>query len=233
MLPFAARRLLESFYSSFAFPFHFARTPVRSLPYQFTLSAKMRSAILLAAGATIAAATHPAVDRLEKRDAAECTSVYLELLLMNAPTPGSSLAQFLNTQTQATDFTAVPCEIPTITGSFAEEYTLWASSMVSWYSDQKEGISKLLVVCSDVPEASEELYSATKYIASCDAQWASPTGSSSSSDGSSSDDSNADSSSDDEDDDSSNKVDDNGAGVTSIKAGIALAVAGIAGVIML
>ncbi|KAH7110626.1 hypothetical protein B0J13DRAFT_462340 [Dactylonectria estremocensis] len=188
----------------------------------------MRSAILLAAGATIVAATHPAVDRLEKRDAAECTSVYLELLLMNTPTPGSSLAQFLSTQTQATDFTAVPCEIPTITGSFAEEYTSLASSMVSWYSDQKEGISKLLVVCSDVPEASEELYSVTKYIASCDAQWASPTGGSSSSD-----DSNADSSSDDEDDDSSNKVNDNGAGVTSINAGIALAVAGIAGVIML
>ncbi|KAH7124189.1 hypothetical protein EDB81DRAFT_872433 [Dactylonectria macrodidyma] len=195
----------------------------------------MRSAILLAAGATIVAATHPAVDRLEKRDAEECSSIYLELLpsMINTPTPGSSLVEFLNTQTQATDFTAVPCEIPTITGSFAEEYTSWASAMVSWYSDQKEGISILLAACSDVPEASQQLYSAAKYIASCDAQWPSPTGSSSSSDGSSSDDSNADSSSDDEDEDDSNKVDDNGAGVTSIKAGIALAVAGIAGVIML
>ncbi|KAH7109017.1 hypothetical protein EDB81DRAFT_673053 [Dactylonectria macrodidyma] len=193
----------------------------------------MRSAVLLAAGATIVAATHPARDRQEKRDAEKCNSVYMELLVdsFNTPIPGTSLAEFIGTQTQAAGAT-VPCEIPTITGPFAEEYTSWVSSMVSWYSNQKEGISTLLAVCSDVPSASDQLWSATQYIASCDAQRASQTGSSSSSGGSSPDeDSNADSSSNNEDD--SNKVDDNGAGVTSIKASIALAVAGIAGVIML
>ncbi|KAH7114148.1 hypothetical protein B0J13DRAFT_656432 [Dactylonectria estremocensis] len=205
----------------------------------------MRSAVLLAAGAAIVAATHPTRDRLEKRDAAECSSVYLELLpdVLNTPIPGSSLAEFIGTQTQAVGVN-VPCEIPAITGSFAEEYTSWASEMVSWYSHRKEAVSILLAACSDVSEASDELEAATQYIASCDAQRASQTGSSSSSGGSSPDeDSNADSSSNNEDDSNkvddngagvtSAKVDDNGAGVTSIKASIALAVAGIAGVIML
>ncbi|KAM5353283.1 hypothetical protein ACJZ2D_016815 [Fusarium nematophilum] len=158
----------------------------------------MQSAVLLAAGASIVAATHPALERLEKRDAKECSSVLLEILpdITSSPSPDSSLARFIATQTQDTSVDYA-CDILTITGSFAAEYTSYVSSVLSWFDKQKEAVSVLFEACSDVPDAMEQLGIASQYAHMCDGD------------------------------------DDNGAGFTSIKAGIALAVAGIAGVIML
>lgn len=182
----------------------------------------MRSAVILAIGATVVAATHPSLERLEKRDLEECASVAQDLLpsLTNIPTPDSSLANFIAKQTQVATVTD-PCVIPAVTGSLAEEYTSYASKLSSWYADQKEGLSSLLEACSDVPEVSSEIASASELATICDTvTWAKETGSSSSS-------SSSDSSDDNSDDDS-----DSAAGMKTVKAGIIVAVAGIAGVLV-
>ncbi|KAF4964494.1 hypothetical protein FSARC_7596 [Fusarium sarcochroum] len=176
----------------------------------------MRSAIILTVGATVVAATHPALERLDKRDAQECASVAQDILpeLTNIPTPDGSLASFLASQTQVASQTDT-CVIPEITGSYAKEYTSYISKLSSWYDDQKEGLSSLIDACSDVPEVKSQIESATKDASTCDKiTWAKETGSSSSS-------------SDDKKDGG------NAAGVNSVKAGIVVAVAGIAGVFML
>ncbi|KAJ4267142.1 hypothetical protein NW762_003241 [Fusarium torreyae] len=176
----------------------------------------MRSAIILTVGATIVAATHPALERLEKRDAKECASVAQEILpdLTNIPTPEGSLASFIASQTQIASQTD-SCVIPAVTGSMAKDYTSYVSKLSSWYDDQKAGLSSLMDACSDVPEVKSEIDSITKTASTCDKfTWAKETGSSSSS--------------------SDGKKDGgNAAGMNSVKAGIVLAVAGIAGVFML
>ncbi|KAM0553104.1 hypothetical protein ACHAPJ_007652 [Fusarium lateritium] len=179
----------------------------------------MRSAIILTAGATIVAATHPALERLEKRDAKECASVAQEILpdLTNIPTPEGSLASFIASQTQIASQTD-SCVIPAVTGSMAKDYTSYVSKLSSWYDDQKAGLSSLMDACSDVPEVKSEIESITKTASTCDKfTWAKETGSSSSSSSSSDD----------------KKDGGNAAGINSVKAGIVLAVAGIAGVFML
>ncbi|KAF5558695.1 hypothetical protein FPHYL_7286 [Fusarium phyllophilum] len=187
----------------------------------------MRSAIILTVGATVVAASHPALERLEKRDAKECASVASSILpdLTAIPTPDSSLASFLAKQTDAMTMTDA-CVIPAVTGSMAKEYTSYASKLSSWYIDQKDGISSLLEACSDVPEVSSRIASLKESATICDkVTWAKETGSSSSSgDASQSSDAAAASSTADKG---------NAAGVNSIKAVAILAVAGLAGVMML
>ncbi|KAH7237080.1 uncharacterized protein BKA55DRAFT_543714 [Fusarium redolens] len=184
----------------------------------------MRSAIILTVGATVVAASHPALERLEKRDAKECASVASSILpdLTAIPTPDSSLASFLAKQTDVMTMTDA-CVLPAVTGSMAKEYTSYASKLSSWYMDQKDGISSLLDACSDVPEVSSRIASLKESATICDkVTWAKETGtaSSSSDDAKSSDDSK-----------SSDKG--NAAGVNSIKAAAVVAVAGLAGVMML
>ncbi|KAF5724864.1 hypothetical protein FMUND_421 [Fusarium mundagurra] len=181
----------------------------------------MRSAIILTVGATVVAASHPALERLEKRDAKECASVASSILpdLTAIPTPDPSLASFLAKQTDAMTITDA-CVIPAVTGSMAKEYTSYASKLSSWYMDQKDGISSLLEACSDVPEVSSRIASLKEEATICDkVTWAKETGSSSSSG---------------DDSKSSDAADKgNAAGVNSIKAVAVLAVAGLAGVMML
>ncbi|KAM0350605.1 hypothetical protein ACHAPU_003091 [Fusarium lateritium] len=170
----------------------------------------MRCAIVLAVGATLVAA-HPAAEHLDKRDTAECASVAQKILpdLNNAPTPSGSLESFLAKQTQLATMTD-SCELPAVTGSLAKEYTSYASELSSWYMDQKNALSSLMDACSDVPEVQSQIDAVTKTGTICDkVTWASETGSASS------------------------KDDDNAAGSNSIKAGIVVAVAGVAGVMML
>ncbi|KAF5707050.1 hypothetical protein FGLOB1_7133 [Fusarium globosum] len=179
----------------------------------------MRSAIILTVGATVVAASHPALERLEKRDAKECASVASSILpdLTAIPTPDSSLASFLAKQTDAMTMTD-QCVIPAVTGSMAKEYTSYASKLSSWYIDQKDGISSLLEACSDVPEVSSRIAELKETATICDkVTWAKETGSSSSSGDAS----------------SSTADKGNAAGVNSIKAIGVLAVAGLAGVMML
>jgi hypothetical protein len=185
----------------------------------------MRSAIILTVGATVVAASHPALERLNKRDAKECAAVATSILpaLTEIPTPDSSLASFLAKQTQIAT-TTDQCVIPEVTGSLAKEYTSYASKLSSWYVDQKDGISSLFEACSDVPEVSSQIESVKKYATICDkVTWAKETGSASTSDSSSSDDKS----------DSDKKDAGNAAGVNSIAASIVVAVAGVAGVLML
>lgn len=175
----------------------------------------MRSAIILAVGVAVAAATHPALERLDKRDEKECASVAQEILpgLTDIPTPTGALVSFLATQTQFNSMTD-QCEIPAVTGSLASEYTAYASKLGSWYNDQIKGLSSLEKACSDVPEVMSEIDSVKKTGTICDKlSWAKETGSSSSKD--------------------DEKKDDNAAGSNSIQAGIVVAIAGIAGVMML
>ncbi|KAF4998897.1 hypothetical protein FGRMN_2828 [Fusarium graminum] len=175
----------------------------------------MRCAIVLAVGATLVAA-HPAAEHLDKRDAEACASVAQKILpdLNSIPTPTGSLESFLAKQTQFATMTD-SCELPAVTGSLAKEYTSYASQLSSWYMDQKSGLSSLLDACSDVPEVKSQIDAVTKTGTICDkVTWASETGSASS-----------------KDDDK--KGDDSAAGSNSIKAGIVVAVAGVAGVMML
>lgn len=175
----------------------------------------MRSAIILAVGVAVAAATHPALERLDKRDEKECASVAQKILpgLTDIPTPTGALETFLATQTQFSSMTD-QCEFPSVTGSLASEYTAYASKLGSWYNDQVEGLSSLEKACSDVPEVMSEIDAVKKTGTICDKiSWAKETGSSSSKDG--------------------EKKDDNAAGSNSIQAGIVVAIAGIAGVMML
>ncbi|KAF5640046.1 uncharacterized protein FTJAE_4593 [Fusarium tjaetaba] len=186
----------------------------------------MRSAIILTVGATVVAASHPALERLEKRDAKECASVASSILpdLTAIPTPDSTLASFLAKQTDLMTVTD-QCVIPAVTGSMAKEYTSYASKLSSWYIDQKDGISSLLEACSDVPEVSSRIADLKETATICDkVTWAKETGSSSSGDASQSSDAAASSSTADKG---------NAAGVNSIKAVAVLAVAGLAGVMML
>ncbi|KAF5019225.1 hypothetical protein F66182_8766 [Fusarium sp. NRRL 66182] len=188
----------------------------------------MRSAIILTAGVTLVAASYPALERLEKRDTEECASVAQEILpeLTNVPTPDDSLLSFIASQTQAATVTGA-CVFPAVTGSLAAEYTSYVSSLSSWYGDQKDAMSSLVEACSDVPEVSAQIESVRKYATTCDEiSWAGETGSSSSS-GSNDDDSN------DNDNNDNDNDNDNAAGINSIKAGIAVFIAGIAGVVML
>ncbi|KAF9774457.1 hypothetical protein IL306_007535 [Fusarium sp. DS 682] len=176
----------------------------------------MRSAIILTVGATVVAASHPALERLEKRDAKECASVASSILpdLTAIPTPDPSLASFLAKQTDAMTMTDA-CVLPAVTGSMAKEYTSYASKLSSWYMDQKDGISSLLDACSDVPEVSSRIASLKDSATICDkVTWAKETGSSTSDSAKSSDKGNA-------------------AGLNSIKAAAVVAVAGLAGVMML
>lgn len=175
----------------------------------------MRSTIILAVGVAVAAATHPALERLDKRDEKECASVAQEILpgLTDIPSPTGALESFLATQTQFNSM-ADQCEFPAVTGSLASEYTAYASKLGSWYNDQIEGLSSLEKACSDVPEVMSEIDAVKKTGTICDKiSWAKETGSSSSKDG--------------------EKKDDNAAGSNSIQAGIVVAIAGIAGVMML
>ncbi|SPJ85730.1 uncharacterized protein FTOL_11513 [Fusarium torulosum] len=180
----------------------------------------MRSAIILAVGVTVVTAIHPALERLNKRDEKECASVAQEMLpgFTDIPSPTGALESFLATQTQFTSM-ADQCEFPAVTGSMASEYTAYASKLGSWYSDQKEGLSSLEKACSDVPEVMSEIDAVKKTGTICDKiSWAKETGSSSSKDDNSK---------------SDEKKDGNAAGSISIQAGIVVAIAGIAGVMML
>jgi hypothetical protein len=177
----------------------------------------MRSAIILAVGVTVVAATHPALERLNKRDEQECASVAQEMLpgFTDIPSPTGALESFLATQTQFASM-ADQCEFPAVTGSIASEYTAYASKLGSWYNDQKEGLSSLEEACSDVPEVMSEIDAVKKTGTICDKiSWAKETGSSSSKE------------------DDSKSDDKNAAGSISIQAGIVVAIAGIAGVMML
>ncbi|KAF4338022.1 hypothetical protein FBEOM_8123 [Fusarium beomiforme] len=188
----------------------------------------MRSAIILAVGATVVAASHPALERLEKRDAKECASVASSILpdLTAFPTPDSSLASYLAKQTDLVTMTDA-CVIPAVTGSMAKEYTSYASKLSSWYLDQRDGISSLLEACSDVPAVSSQVASLKASATICDkVTWAKETGSSDSSSG---DATKTDASA--KSTESSDKG--NAAGVNSIKATAVVAVAGLAGVMML
>ncbi|KAM0244514.1 hypothetical protein ACHAP5_006195 [Fusarium lateritium] len=179
----------------------------------------MRSAIILAISATVAAATLPVFDGLNKRDEKACASVVQEILpgLTAIPSPTGSLESFLATQTQIATMTN-PCEFPAVTGSMASEYTAYASKLGSWYNDQIEGLSSLEKACSDVPEVMSEIEAVKKTGTICEkVSWAKETGSSSSKD----------------DDSKSDEKEDNAAGAKSIHAGMVLAIAGVAGVMML
>jgi hypothetical protein len=178
----------------------------------------MRSAIIIAVGATVAAASSPVV----KRDAKECASLAQEFLpkLTELPTPDSSLLSFIASKTELVTFTN-SCEFPHVTGTMAKEYSSYVDKLSSWYKDQVSDVNELMNACSDVPEVKSQLDSLTSDGALCsDLSWAKETGSASSS-------------SDDDKDDDSKKDEGNAAGLNTVAAGIVVAVAGIAGVMML
>ncbi|KAF4454423.1 hypothetical protein F53441_3049 [Fusarium austroafricanum] len=177
----------------------------------------MRSAMILTVGATVVAASHPALENLNKRDAKECASVGSSILpqITDFPKPDRSLASFLATQTAAMTMTD-RCVIPEVTGSLSKEYSSYASKLSSYLVDVKENLSKFEKACSDVPEVSSIIKDLKETATVCDkVTWAKQT------------DSSSDSKSGDKKDGG------NAAGTNSIKAGIVLAVAGLAGVMML
>ncbi|KAM5341327.1 hypothetical protein ACJ41O_014358 [Fusarium nematophilum] len=189
---------------------------------------------LIIAGATVVAATHPALERLNKRDAEECASVAQDIMteLTDFPTPDSSVLRFLASQTQlitATD----SCVFPQITGAGADGYSSYVNELSSWYNDQQEGVSSLLEACKDVPEVSEYIESATMYATCTEVKFAGATGSSNSDDSSDDKDSGSSSSGDSKDDSSDSKDDGNAASSATLKIGIVGAVAAFAGMIML
>ncbi|KAL4731549.1 hypothetical protein ACLX1H_000520 [Fusarium chlamydosporum] len=182
----------------------------------------MRSAVILAVGATVATAS-PALDKLlEKRDAKECASLAQDLYpkLTAVPTPTGDLLSYIASQTELVTFTE-SCQFPHVTGTMAKEYTSYINELSSWYKNQVSDVSKLMSACSDVPEVKSELDALTTDSSYCsEISWAKETGSASSSD------------KDDDKKDDSDK-DKNGADLNTIKAGLVVAVAGIAGVMML
>lgn len=178
----------------------------------------MRSAMILTVGATVVAASHPALENLHKRDAKECASVGSSILpqITDFPRPDKSLQSFLATQTAEMTVTD-KCVIPEVTGSMSKEYSSYASKLSSYLVEAKDNISKFEKACSDVPEVSSIIKELKSTATICDkVTWAKETGSSSS-----------DSKSDDKKDGG------NAAGTNSIKAGVVVAVAGLAGVMML
>lgn len=180
----------------------------------------MRSAIIITIGATLASASSP----VEKRDAKECASLAQDFLpkLTDVPTPEGSLLSFIASKTELATFTN-SCEFPHVTGTMAKEYSSYVDKLSSWYKDQVSDVSKLMAACSDVPEVKTELDKLKTNGALCsELSWAKETGSASSS----SDD-------DKKDDDSKKKDEGNAAGLNTIAAGVVVAVAGIAGVMML
>ncbi|RGP61094.1 hypothetical protein FLONG3_10649 [Fusarium longipes] len=175
----------------------------------------MRSALVIAVGATLATASSPVV----KRDAKECASLAQEFVpkLTELPTPDDSLVSFLASKTELATFTN-SCEFPHITGTMADEYSSYVDKLSSWYKDQVSDVAELINACSNVPEVKSQLDSLTANGALCsDLSWVKETGSASSS-------------SDDKKDD---KKDENAAGLNTVAAGIVAAVAGLAGVMML
>ncbi|OBS24597.1 hypothetical protein FPOA_05138 [Fusarium poae] len=178
----------------------------------------MRSAIIIAVGATLAAASSP----VQKRDAKECASLAQDFLpkLTDLPTPEGSVLSFIASKTELATFTN-SCEFPHVTGTMAKEYSSYVEKLSSWYKDQVSDVSELMAACSDVPEVKSELDKLKENGALCsELSWAKETGSASSS-------------SDDKKGDDSKKDEDNAAGLNTMAAGVVVAVAGIAGVMML
>ncbi|GKU21975.1 unnamed protein product [Fusarium langsethiae] len=179
----------------------------------------MRSAIIIAVGATLATASSPVV----KRDAKECASLAQDFLpkLTELPTPSGSLLSFIASETELATFTN-SCEFPHVTGTMAKEYSSYVEKLSSWYNAQVSDVSELMAACSDVPEVKSELDKLKEDGALCSSlSWAKETGSASSS------------SDDDKKDDDSKKDEGNAAGLNTAAAGIVVAVAGIAGVMMI
>ncbi|KAJ4118970.1 hypothetical protein NW768_010715 [Fusarium equiseti] len=188
----------------------------------------MRSAIIIAVGATLAAA-NPAIEALNKRDLAECTSRAKAFLpeITGLPTPTGSLLSFLATETKLATYTG-SCDFPRITGAMAEEYTSFVNDLSSWYKDHKSDVSELMAACSDVPEVKSQMDELKGYGAMCsDITWEGAKESEAAKSDSDEKDKDAESK------DSEKKDGDSGAGLNSIKAGIVVAVAGLTGVMML
>ncbi|KAJ4002688.1 hypothetical protein NW752_002489 [Fusarium irregulare] len=185
----------------------------------------MRSAIIIAVGATVAAATNPA---LNKRDADECTSRAMAFLpeITGLPSPTGSLLSFLATETKLATYTG-SCDFPRITGAMAKEYTSFVEDLSSWYKDHKSDVSEIMAACSDVPEVKSQIDELKGYGAMCsEITWEGAKESEAAK-------SDSDSDKDGDSKDSEKKDGDSGAGLNSIKAGIVVAVAGLTGVMML
>ncbi|KAL6916891.1 hypothetical protein ACHAP8_004726 [Fusarium lateritium] len=179
----------------------------------------MRSTIIIAVGATLAAASSP----VEKRDAKECASLAQDFLpkLTDLPTPEGSVLSFIASKTELATFTN-SCEFPHVTGTMAKEYSSYVEKLSSWYKDQISDVSELMAACSDIPEVKSQLDELKENGALCsELSWAKETGSASSS------------SDDDKKDDDSKKDEGNAAGLNTMAASVVVAVAGIAGIMML
>lgn len=202
----------------------------------------MRSTHFLVAGASVVvASTNPALNNLiEKRDTQECVSVAQDMLpgLRDVPTPSEDLATFIASQTQFATITD-PCLIPAVTGSLADEYTSWASSLESWYSEKADDFSSLIDACKDVTEIQSQLQSASSLAAICPTlKWegaaatATGTAATTASNTATGVDrpANTPGSNSDDNDDDSDQVIDSAANGASIKTGLAVVAAAVAGV---
>ncbi|KAM0545317.1 hypothetical protein ACHAPJ_011389 [Fusarium lateritium] len=195
----------------------------------------MRSYLLLAAATAVIAHSSHDIKGFQKRDVEECAKAYTAILpaLTEAPTPDSTLASLLVMQTD-------DCVLPMVTGSLADEYTSYASKFSSWYMDVYSGYTDLLNACSDVPEVTSELGDLGTITCS-EISWPSETGSSASkasssvsktsSSASETGSSAAQTASSASSDKEENKDEGNTASSASVKTGLVVAMAAVAGIL--